>query len=251
MQVLVIPDIHLKPWIFDRAEEILNMGKAEKAVCLMDIPDDWGMELNVEEYRDTFDRAISFAKAYPETLWCYGNHDVSYPWGKLETGYSPYAERTVISKFDELKDSIQDKSQIAFVHRIDNVLFMHGGLTAEYVSRLNPELLNMDIDEVLEAVNSASDKYLWNDDSPLWFRPHFKDVDAFRKETYIQVVGHTPVKNIYEKNGFISTDVFSTYSDGRQIGESSMIIIDTETRKYEKISVMGELGYKVYTVMVD
>lgn len=37
---------------------------------------------------------------------------------------------------------------------------MHGGLTAEYVSRLNPELLNMDIDEVVEAVNSASDKYL-------------------------------------------------------------------------------------------
>lgn len=41
MRVLVIPDIHLKPWIFDRAGEILNEGKAEKAVCLMDIPDDW------------------------------------------------------------------------------------------------------------------------------------------------------------------------------------------------------------------
>ena len=160
MKALVIPDIHLKPWLFDRAEKILNEGKAELAVCLMDIPDDWGMELSVEQYRDTFDRAISFAKAYPETLWCYGNHDVSYPWGKLETGYSPYAERTVISKLDELKDSLQKKSQIAFIHRIDNVLFMHGGLTAEYVSRLNPELLNMDIDEVVETVNSASDKYL-------------------------------------------------------------------------------------------
>lgn len=64
------------------------------------------------------------------------------------------------------------------------------------------------------------------------------------------MVGHTPVKEIYEKNGFISTDVFSTYSDGRQIGESSMIIIDTETRKYEKVSVMGKLGYKICTVTV-
>ncbi|WP_022753858.1 metallophosphoesterase [Butyrivibrio fibrisolvens] len=237
MKVLVIPDIHLKPWIFDRAEEILREGKADKAVCLMDIPDDWGMELCVDKYRDTFDRAISFAEAYPETLWCYGNHDVSYPWGKLETGYSPYAERTVISKFDELKDSLQDKSQIAFIHRIDNVLFMHGGLTAEYVSRLNPELLDADIDEVLEAVNSASDKYLWNDESPLWYRPQYKDVEAFRRENFTQVVGHTPVKNIYEKNGFISTDVFSTYSDGRQIGESAMSIIDTETREYEKVFV--------------
>jgi hypothetical protein len=79
---------------------------------------------------------------------------------------------------------------------------------------------------------------LWDDESPLWLRPQYKDVDAFRRESYTQVVGHTPVKNIYEKNGFISTDVFSTYSDGRQIGESAMIIIDTETRNYEKIPVM-------------
>ncbi len=251
MKVLVIPDIHLKSWIFDRAEEILNAGKANKAVCLMDIPDDWGMEFSVDQYRDTFDRAITFAEAYPETLWCYGNHDVSYPWGKLETGYSPYAERTVISKLDELKDSLQDKSQIAFIHRIDNVLFMHGGLTAEYVSRLNPELLDADLDEVVEAVNSASDKYLWNDESPLWYRPQDKETEAFRKEIYTQVVGHTPVKEIYEKNGFISTDVFSTYSDGRQIGESAMISIDTETRKYEKVPVMGKLGYKVCTVTVN
>ena len=43
---------------------------------------------------------------------------------------------------------------------------------------------------------------------------------------------------LYEKNGFISTDVFSTHSDGRQIGESAMIVIDTETRNYEKIPVM-------------
>ena len=94
MKVLVIPDIHLKPWIFDRAAEILREGKAEGAVCLMDIPDDWGMELSVDQYRDTFDRAISFAEAQTETSWCYGNNDVSYPWGKLETGYSPYAEAT-------------------------------------------------------------------------------------------------------------------------------------------------------------
>ena len=42
----------------------------------------------------------------------------------------------------------------------------------------------------------------------------------------------------------------STYSDGRQIGESAMIIIDTETRKYENVLVMGKLGYKVCTVTV-
>lgn len=33
MRVLVIPDIHLKPWIFDRTEKILRDGKADRAVC--------------------------------------------------------------------------------------------------------------------------------------------------------------------------------------------------------------------------
>jgi hypothetical protein len=31
MKVLVIPDIHLKTWIFDCAEEIMTSGKAERA----------------------------------------------------------------------------------------------------------------------------------------------------------------------------------------------------------------------------
>ena len=41
MKVLVIPDVHLKPWMFERAEEIMKKKMAERAVCLMDIPDDW------------------------------------------------------------------------------------------------------------------------------------------------------------------------------------------------------------------
>lgn len=40
MNVLVIPDIHLKTWLFDKAEVILKEGKADMAVCLMDMPDD-------------------------------------------------------------------------------------------------------------------------------------------------------------------------------------------------------------------
>ena len=58
MKVLVIPDIHLKTWIFDRAEKIIKDGKADRAVCLMDIPDGWNMEFQIEQYKETFDRAI-------------------------------------------------------------------------------------------------------------------------------------------------------------------------------------------------
>jgi hypothetical protein len=241
MRVLVIPDIHLKPWIFDKAEEILKAGNADNAVCLMDIPDDWDMEFQIESYKEAFDRAISFAKDHPETLWCYGNHDVCYPWGKLETGYSIYAESTVISKLEELEHSLRSPSQIAIMQRIDNILFLHGGLTAEFVKRLNPHLMEADINDVIMAVNEASHDLLWNNASPLWFRPQYSNREIFRADKYKQVVGHTPVENIFEKDGVISTDVFSTYRDGTQIGESAMVVIDSESGEYEKINFeMGE-----------
>lgn len=240
MRILVIPDIHLKTWIFDRAEAIMKSGKADRAVCLMDMPDDWGMEFQLDRYNAIFDRAISFASDHPDTLWCYGNHDVSYPWGKLESGYSPYAESTVISKLDELEHSLNDPSQIAIMHRVDNVLFSHGGLTTEYIKWFDIKLLDADIDTVVKAVNEAPVDYLWNDESPLWLRPQNKIREAFKSELYKQVVGHTPVKKIFERDGIISTDVFSTYSDGTQIGESAMIVIDSETGLFEKIKVKGK-----------
>jgi hypothetical protein len=117
------------------------------------------------------------------------------------------------------------------------VLFSHGGLTTEYVKWLGVDLLDANIDDVIAAVNDASYDRLWNDESPLWFRPQYKTREIFRADLYKQVVGHTPVEEIYEKNGIISTDVFSTYRDGTQIGESAMIVIDSKTGEYEKIDI--------------
>ena len=237
MKVLVIPDVHLKTWIFDKAENVLKSGKADRAVCLMDMPDDWNMEFQIDRYRAIYDRAIAFAKDHPDTLWCYGNHDVSYPWGQLETGYSPYAERTVMEKLEELENSLKDSSQIKIMHRINKLLFSHAGLTEEFVKKLNRKLLDADIDEVLAAVNAASQDKLWNDESLLWLRALDVRRKAFRAEKYRQVVGHTPVEKILEKDGMIFTDVFSTYRDGRQIGESAMVVIDSETGEYEVVEV--------------
>ena len=77
---------------------------------------------------------------------------------------------------------------------------------------------------------------------PYGSRPQYETREIFRADIYKQVVGHTPVEKIFEKDGIISADVFSTYRDGRQIGESAMIVIDSETGKYEKTEVMGKQG---------
>ena len=71
MKVLVIPDVHLKPWMFERAEEIMKKKMAERAVCLMDIPDDWNQEYNLELYPGYLrrrDRICKEISGYPLVL---------------------------------------------------------------------------------------------------------------------------------------------------------------------------------------
>ena len=36
-KVLVIPDVHLKPWMFDQAKEIMVNTDIERAVCVGDL----------------------------------------------------------------------------------------------------------------------------------------------------------------------------------------------------------------------
>ena len=48
MKVLVIPDVHLKPWMLQRASELMEETESDLAVCLMDIADDWRQQFNLD-----------------------------------------------------------------------------------------------------------------------------------------------------------------------------------------------------------
>lgn len=65
-----------------------------------------------------------------------------------------------MSKLEELENSLKDPAQINIMQRIDNVLFSHGGLTTEFVKWLDEDLLDAEIDDVISAVNDASQDYL-------------------------------------------------------------------------------------------
>ena len=166
--VLVIPDVHLKPWMFQRASERIKEMKLDRAVCLMDIADDWGQELNLNLYGQTYDAAIAFAKEHPDTLWCWGNHDVSYLWDLRESGYSDAARWTVCEKLQLLQKNLPDDRQLAYLHQIDNVLFSHGGLSDEFVRSLIPTTKYNDIEAVVDKINSLGIREMWQDESPIW-----------------------------------------------------------------------------------
>ena len=233
MKVLVIPDIHLKPWMFRRASELMKENIAEKAVCLMDIADDWKQQWNLDLYIQSYDTAISFARDYPDTLWCYGNHDVCYPWNQRETGYSRIAARTVSEKLRVLRETLPDAGQLAFIHRIDNVIFLHGGLPDFFVREYIKASYYHDIDKVIETINTFDWQQLWHEDSPIWYRPQIYKGRMYKPRKLLQVVGHTPVKKIYREKNVVSCDVFSTDEEAKAIGTQEFLLIDSVTWKFE------------------
>lgn len=235
MKVLVVPDIHLKPYIFEQAKEILHAGGAENAVCLMDIPDDWGKEYALEAYRETFDAAISFAKEFPRSLWCYGNHDLCYLWDERESGYSFAAKPVVQEKLMELGRALPADNPIQYVQRIDNVLFCHGGISRYFVEKYVPLSKYDDVACVVERINMLGHREMWCDDSPIWYRPQYYKGKMYQPETCLQVVGHTPVDQISRFGNVLSCDVFSTYRDGTPIGTRELLLVDTETWEFEGV----------------
>ena len=237
MEILIIPDVHLKPWMFKKAEKLLREKTAEQAVGLMDIADEWRQEFNLQLYADTYDAAICFARDFPQTLWCYGNHDISYVWNMSEPGYSQsvYVQRLVNKKLQELKASLPDKKQLGFLHRIDNVLFSHGGLTDWFASKYTSAEDYPDVDRVIETINNLGPAELWQPLSPMWCRSKYYKEQMYKSDDLLQVVGHTPVREIEKKRNLISCDVFSTDRNRRPIGTQEFLLLDTQTWSYTGI----------------
>lgn len=234
-KAFIIPDVHLKPWMFDEAELLINKGGFDYIVCLGDIPDDWGMEYHLDLYRETYDALTKFAEKHNNMLFCWGNHDRSYIWELIESGYSTAAKNDVlegISKFEK----VLPIENIKYIHKIDNTLFSHAGLLDVFVRYFAESYYN-DTDAVLEKVNSLGKRAMWDDNSPIWTRPQGSYGMRLYKDTELyQVVGHTPVSEPQKEGHILTLDTFSTYSDGTPIGDMRFVYVDTENGKYKYVS---------------
>ena len=232
-RVLVIPDVHLKPWIFDEAEKV-DKSSYEDIVVLGDLVDDWGKGNDLGAYEETLNRAAEFGKEHGESLWCYGNHDVSYLWDAMESGYSVQARLTAIEGITKLERILEDRYK--FVHRIDNVLFSHAGVTETFVLHSCGYHVK-EIDDILAKINRMGKQELWRDSSPIWARPQADFYRMFRDDLFYQVVGHTPVEEPLDACGVLTLDLFSTYSNGDPYGNQKLYIVDTLTRKFVEAKV--------------
>lgn len=241
MKVLVIPDVHLKPWMFRSVERLMERNIADRVVCLMDIADDWNKGYDILLYEETYNEAIRFAEKYPETAWCYGNHDISYWWNKSESGYSNFAADTVRRKLLELRAAIPENNPIKYVQKIDNVLFAHGGVLDFFVQDCVSLEKYHDVEAVIEEINTLGSTEMWNNTSPIWLRPQGTNLKLYKSEELLQVVGHTPMSYIKREGNLVSCDVFSTYSSGKPVGTQEFLLLDTKTWEYQGIAANQEM----------
>ena len=216
--------------MFEKASDILSENQYDAVVLLGDLVDDWGKGQNIPLYKETFDAAINFVKEHQETYWCYGNHDVSYIWYAMETGFSCLARDTVVEGIERLKE-VMKPGHVGYIHRFDKTLFCHGGLTESFVTQ-HFGYEEVDIDSIISKVNTMGKEELWKDNSPLWARPQGGAMRLFEQD-YFQVVGHTPMMTAVQEGSLLSLDNFSTYRDGNPYGDQRFVLVDTVENTWE------------------
>ncbi len=247
MKILVIPDVHLKPHMFDDAAALYRKLTAKEAllpperqqpwgiVCLGDLADDWGQQGNLALYEETFDSAISMVAELKDqnVFFCIGNHDISYVWQRYESGYSTEAEYLVRQKMAQLNTAFSDPERFAFVHCIDNsVIFSHAGISMSFA--MKHARYAGSVDQLICSINHRfTSAELWMNDSPLWVRMQDGRECPFRCG-FMQVAGHTPVKApLFDaENKLLSLDTFSTDPAGNPIGDCRFVVVDTADRSF-------------------
>jgi len=245
MKILVIPDIHLKPWIVRLSVSIMNelieteqtQPETERqdigAVFLGDVANDFGKQEDLALYTETYDEVISFLNMFPASWFCIGNHDISYVWEKDEDGYSKNSavQDLVRKKMTELEKTA-GSDRYAYMFCIDNVIFSHAGLSKPFYNRYVRNCPA--IETLIERINSSGVHELWAGASPIWARIQTGYLQDFAPYVCdrLQVVGHTPMAKVQyeEKYNLLSADVFSTQPDGKPVGEISdlrFVVVDT------------------------
>lgn len=243
MQALVIPDVHLKTWMFYAADRIIEKERPDAVVLLGDLVDDFGCKNSPEKYIETIDAAIAFIQKHPESYLCLGNHEASYLWNR-ETNATAYRARSTAKEqcWRLTQEIPQERFNVAF--QFDNVIFSHAGISerffAAFLKRADEK--HISDEEVIRRVNCLSMDELWRYGSPIWYRPSgIQGFDRMYGANHIlHVTGHTPVEKITEWRSTLVCDTFSTYRNHKPIGDQTFAMVDTIAKTWRAIPGKAE-----------
>lgn len=236
MKVLCVGDIHAKTWILPRVEQVLEEEHVDKVVLMGDYLDDW--EATPADNELVAKQITKLKERYQKKLVIlWGNHDLSNirKGAFICSGYNP---ANVVAA------NILSKLPLQFAFGADSVLFTHAGVTKAWCKSVglqepiaySAEYFAEDLNKLrAECYNrTGSARGGIDDPSPIWADLEELRVDAV--ENLNQVVGHTPVKQCvkYTPSGaylggeIIACDTFSTYPNGLQYGNETILILNTQ-----------------------
>lgn len=220
----MIPDTHLKPKMFDLADKITRENEVDYAVQLGDNLDDF--YCYDDQYRNHNARMLAFYHKHLNTIWLWGNHEASYILDRPVTGN--------IRAGKEYAHLYRENFSPKFAHLDGRVIFSYAGIFQEFINE-NDLADCGTVEKLVEKINGPDLSAFWRGDSPLWARSQYDGLTLPNiLNGYSQVVGHTPMRDVVEKNSIVSTDVFST-NWGEKVGTEWMMIIDTEKLSFEAV----------------
>lgn len=242
-KVLIIPDVHLKPNMFDMADTIIKQTTVDNIVFLGDLIDDWDQENNIDLYKETINRAIKFKKDHSNSLYCWGNHDVGYFANWSCSGNSKLYANEIKVLLNQYERIVEPK----YVQVIDNILFSHAGIenyTAKSIMRFSD---SSTVEELANELNKLSINTMGDYDSPIWLRP---EVFIQYFSDYTQIVGHSPVKRpMYEMNTWF-LDLFSTSPKTKKYVSDKVYFAILDTINYT-ISFYDAINNLKFVITVD
>lgn len=226
MKIITIPDLHCK----DVWRDIIETTDADKYTFLGDYCDSF-THTNVEMLTN-LEAIIDYKVNNPDKIeLLLGNHEVSYLFGFLCSGYRAVIQNDVKAL---LETKIDDKPIFNFIYTYKNHYWSHAGISRLWWNDFFKTMTSEDIDQI--RLNDGMNYFEWINNC-LWTRPNSLDIVSkasggdsdygsivwqritdwnYRAEeqkflsSCTQIVGHTPVKSIEKKeiagNTFYFTD---------------------------------------------
>lgn len=231
MKNLIIGDIHgVNYW-----KDVIEIEKADKVIFIGDYLDSF--TVSVEDQVNNFLDLLEYKKSFPDkVILLLGNHDWHY--SELCGTYEQYSGFNPITKMHvkrPLTDVILDGIIQASYLLDDKYLLTHAGVSKTWLEYADHkgERIDKFINDLLLTNSYLFDFSGFNpygDDvtqGPLWIRPRSLYNDLF--DNYIQIVGHTKVKEVSNQDNLWLIDTFSERKEKAYylIIENDEIIVKT------------------------
>ncbi len=222
MKTLILGDTHgYSTW-----QKIIKKESPDEIIFLGDYFDCYAKTSSREQV-DNFNNILQLKDKYKDNcILCLGNHDHHYMANTACSGWNPLTQKLLGTRIL----SLYNEGILVPVHKKDNILFSHAGVSQVWLDKVLQEDLNLLVDKQLDpdyvqrtlTFNTIEGYNGYGDtisQSPIWIRP--TSLLQSKVKDYIQVVGHTPHDLVTHRDNVYFCDTlpksYLTIIDGKFI----------------------------------